>query len=1666
VPTSEYYNRFDPADRWSFLRFLSGRGLQSAELNEVQSLVFDAIKRLSDLLISDGNIVSGCEIEIPEDNADEFPLTDTLIIQEGYIYINGRILYSPKQIISGTFQGEGRESIYVRTRADTTTSADEASLLDPALGFSNYGLPGADREILVPEYYAEDSAPDDAIFFYEIVNGQTIFAPPDTALNKVLDVVAEQNYDENGSYLVSGGEFVIKVFPGDESKFIINLSPYHAYLRGYERKTVVEQQIAINKALTTDDYQDLQKVGNHVTDNFNQIQIKRDYVSRVQRVLYPVYKTVTINRQSPANSKDVVRYDNNDFWEILNVPGYTQDTDWVEDSANSSIDWSPGGSEPPIGTSYSVEAIFILNVNVGEGPYNSSKFYTQYPESQLKISSMYIVVNEIKEEYNKHISNDGGTYHTTTDTVNVVTTDDADYTEDVENSDYTTLITLANDIKVKLNAHLSQSGVHIANDGENVVNAGDSIASDYALAWLLIDDIKTKYHLHKSNETYHSTGDYTNNVDSALEGSFEDTYLTITDPDYAAIEALGESTYEDYPVNTEYTIFQDRIDYVVLDEESGLLNYIQGQPSAIHAPNIGNNKFPMFQVVINPGQLANALDFSYTDMRIFRIPQSGLHRMKRELEKARKAITVTQRDADALEFDTGGATQGIYIDLFDDAFAADFTYDGGIELMPNPFKVSYEKAGISVPFVIPEDKQDYVYESDDGSIFIGEETYLLAYEEVLEQSQPIASSGISVNPYARPQNSERISLLNASDPIQARQTEVVTSSTTVKIQDKEKLDQYWLKPWIVLVCKDGEIWFPWERKFWGNWNKQKHYNSKKFQGTTPPGNLGNYYSFTEYKKANCTKTKAQKLRGEVRERAIQELLHSPQTPPKAKAKVEKKRIPQQGQKSTEFTINNVRAGTIGVKGEGWFVQGDPSTYSLIVEAGGKYVATYDPGVLDDTGFFFIDIPIGEDLALPSGPIEIDVRSEPFDLEASAVYEASGVSVTAPPPDEKRKALPTVPKLTDKAARKKARKYVRAFRKAAEKLGPAKWKAVKLDAKAYYGRRWLGLTLAEKYYFASNYDTITSSLYSQEVVLAMQEAVAEVGGLNTSNPNVDSLNEPSFEEVDTMAQSFKLQEGCFLSSVGLYFQQVPDTPVEHPSYNRVYVCIAEMINGYPSSLEVIAEAGLNLNELNYNTSSPAVEERDFTGESVGVALETGPDLPISPAAGQFSTLPEESIFTFADPVYLDGDKEYALIIKAATPNYVVWHAVQGEQVVGTDTLIVSQPSSGVLFLSSNGSTWTSVQDKDLTYNLYRCEFESAGKIDFEKFGELTTDEDWASDAIIMTNEFEPEDTETLWQCSISAGSHAEDEYGDVTPGDQVEFEQLLDEFKPRLRLTSTNTRLSPQVRKEIGIQFKRFEAPGYYYTPTIDTDPGESDEPNLWDNLYLSMEHYLRGHPLDIEALATWSIPGLISSTAQYWIKNNLGDDDVASYTTDNGESNADITYTTLSTFKGAKANAVGIRHIDPEDMSQPLTITLDHGSNTPSVDGYRLVTVSLATNASGALISTAQNVVDAINASVLIDGFLSAAVKSGDSGAGIAQPMDYKFLSGGGGITISKSIVLDAIGVYSQEFNCDFSQLVEAGFPQGRFFKVMIKLGEAANSPVYGPPTVYDLRVLATEALP
>lgn len=162
-----------------------------------------------------------------------------------------------------------------------------------------------------------------------------------------------------------------------------------------------------------------------------------------------------------------------------------------------------------------------------------------------------------------------------------------------------------------------------------------------------------------------------------------------------------------------------------------------------------------------------------------------------------------------------------------------------------------------------------------------------------------------------------------------------------------------------------------------------------------------------------------------------------------------------------------------------------------------------------------------------------------------------------------------------------------------------------------------------------------------------------------------------ERLDPIAQTFMVEGlGIYLTKVDLFFANKAsnaDLPV--------VLQIRPAFSGFPDP-EIVLENSIV-------TKRPS-------------AISTSTD-------GKTATT-----FTFEEPVFLEGGKEYAIVIQsnAAADAYKLWTSKLGNFYLGSTTKrATTDPVSGVFFKSSNGRTFDADQTTDLCYRLYRAKFKA-------------------------------------------------------------------------------------------------------------------------------------------------------------------------------------------------------------------------------------------------------------------------------------------------------------------------------------------------------------------------
>jgi len=206
--------------------------------------------------------------------------------------------------------------------------------------------------------------------------------------------------------------------------------------------------------------------------------------------------------------------------------------------------------------------------------------------------------------------------------------------------------------------------------------------------------------------------------------------------------------------------------------------------------------------------------------------------------------------------------------------------------------------------------------------------------------------------------------------------------------------------------------------------------------------------------------------------------------------------------------------------------------------------------------------------------------------------------------------------------------------------------------------------------------------------------------------------PWWNQIDPLAQTFLLLEERFVTSVDIFFA-TKDADSDGYKAKPVTLQLRNVVNGYPGTTVLASKV-----------------------------LEAGA-VKVSPTGDQATK------FTFADPVLLQANVEYAIVILTGSSQYRVFVAkMSGKDLISGNTVSRQPYDVGVLFSSSNATAWTAHQDTDLKFRLYAAEFkQTQSKLYFEPL----TLQEAASQLLLSTSQVVAQGSNLQWQWS-SDGSN--------------------------------------------------------------------------------------------------------------------------------------------------------------------------------------------------------------------------------------------------------------------------------------------------------------------------
>ena len=237
---------------------------------------------------------------------------------------------------------------------------------------------------------------------------------------------------------------------------------------------------------------------------------------------------------------------------------------------------------------------------------------------------------------------------------------------------------------------------------------------------------------------------------------------------------------------------------------------------------------------------------------------------------------------------------------------------------------------------------------------------------------------------------------------------------------------------------------------------------------------------------------------------------------------------------------------------------------------------------------------------------------------------------------------------------------------------------------------------------SNSVSFAETNYTANATLIEFQATVTTNTTTTTINNTTTVTSGTNVEVeyfDPLAQTFTVGgniqvksdinteddvNGVFLTSVDLYFASIDSGNAP------VTVQVRSTLLGTPT-LEVIGNSSVTLRP----------RSTEFIG---GFAVNS--QLIKTSDTGEVATNVK-----FPEPIYLEPGREYAIVlISAQSDEYEVWTAVMGDKTVNTQSLpdvdqviYTQQFALGSLFKSQNGSIWTTDQNQDLKFKLYKAEF---------------------------------------------------------------------------------------------------------------------------------------------------------------------------------------------------------------------------------------------------------------------------------------------------------------------------------------------------------------------------
>lgn len=350
--TTTIYNRFDPAKDYEDHRFIAGRPLQSAELNEIQAQARYKLQGVADALLKDGNIIRDAGIVVD-------PSTGVTDCESGAVYLRGAV----RGVLPATITVPivGTVAVGIRLQESIITATEDPSLLDPAPGTRAYNQQGAERTKLLPVWaWSGDTQPGEFFPVYTVTDGIVDAKEPPPQLDSVTQALARYDRDSAGGSYVVSGMVVTRLADREDGYQVYSIGSGRARVNGFGMDLNTSRRLPYN-AVPVTKFIDSEPTQSS-TIGAQRINVARPPIANITQVRITAQKTVNIVHGSVAGSQDPLPDTS-----IVAIVSVSQGATTYANPADykltaGKVDWTPAGAEPATGSTYSVTYQYITAV--------------------------------------------------------------------------------------------------------------------------------------------------------------------------------------------------------------------------------------------------------------------------------------------------------------------------------------------------------------------------------------------------------------------------------------------------------------------------------------------------------------------------------------------------------------------------------------------------------------------------------------------------------------------------------------------------------------------------------------------------------------------------------------------------------------------------------------------------------------------------------------------------------------------------------------------------------------------------------------------------------------------------------------------------------------------------------------------------------------------------------------------------------------------------------------------------------------------------------------------------------------------------------------------------------------------------------------------------------